>query len=75
MGSYEGPLPTAGLLANANDGLGGLQVRVGAEQWVEEVVINEAMEMNSVLVTLARLPRTLKRLDIRIVGWVGGCEL
>jgi hypothetical protein len=46
MGSYEGPLPTAGLLANANDGLGG--VRVGAEQWVEEVVINEAMEMNSV---------------------------
>lgn len=54
---YEGPLPIAGLLANE-----------GAAD-MEEVVMNEAMEMTSFLTTLARLPRTLKKLDIRMFCW------
>ncbi|RXW16834.1 hypothetical protein EST38_g9028 [Candolleomyces aberdarensis] len=54
---YEGPLPIAGLLANE-----------GAAD-MEEVVMNEAMEMTSLLTTLARLPGTLKKLDIRMFCW------
>jgi hypothetical protein len=62
---YEGPLPIAGLLAN--EGVGGGAAAVECE--MEEVVMNEAMEMNSLLTTLARLPRTLKKLDIRMFCW------
>lgn len=66
---YEGPLPIAGLLANegVGGGVGGGAAAVECE--MEEVVMNEAMEMNSLLTTLARLPRTLKKLDIRMFCW------
>ncbi|KAG2003561.1 hypothetical protein CC2G_004154 [Coprinopsis cinerea AmutBmut pab1-1] len=59
---YEGPLQVAGLLAA---GMGALNIA----NPLEEIRMGDAMEMNMILYTLEKLPRSLKKLDIKMYKW------